>query len=68
LEESSNRKGKLAEASEEDQGPRRVVEPMIMMMMMVIFSGFEICQSLNVKLPRQCVQMYSVETHTFLNN
>jgi hypothetical protein len=30
LQELSNGKGKLAEASEEGQGPRRTVEPMIM--------------------------------------
>jgi hypothetical protein len=30
LEERSNGKGKLAEASEEGQGPRRAVEPMMM--------------------------------------
>jgi hypothetical protein len=34
MEERSNGKGKLAEASEEGQGPRRAVEPMMMMMMM----------------------------------
>jgi hypothetical protein len=34
LEKCSNGKGKLAEASEEDQGPRRAVEPMMMTMMM----------------------------------
>jgi hypothetical protein len=32
LEELSNEKGKLAEASEEGQGPRRAVEPMIMIL------------------------------------
>jgi hypothetical protein len=31
LEELSNGKGKLAEASEEGQGPHRAVEPMTMM-------------------------------------
>jgi hypothetical protein len=30
LEERSNGKGKLAEASEKGQGPRRAVEPMMM--------------------------------------
>jgi hypothetical protein len=30
LEERSNGKGKLAEASDEVQGPRRAVEPMMM--------------------------------------
>jgi hypothetical protein len=34
LEECSNGKGKLAEASEEGHGPRRSVEPVMMMMMM----------------------------------
>jgi hypothetical protein len=29
--ERSNGKGKVAEASDEDQGPRRAVEPMMMM-------------------------------------
>jgi hypothetical protein len=33
LEELSNGKGKLAEASEEGQGPCRAVEPVMMMMM-----------------------------------
>jgi hypothetical protein len=33
LEELSNGKRKLAEASEEGQGPRTAVEPMMMMMM-----------------------------------
>jgi hypothetical protein len=32
LEEFGNGKGKLANASEEGQGPRRAVEPMMMMM------------------------------------
>jgi hypothetical protein len=32
VEELSNGNGKLAEASEEGQGPRRVVEPMMMKM------------------------------------
>jgi hypothetical protein len=32
LEEFGNGKGKLAKASEEGQGPRRAVEPMMMMM------------------------------------
>jgi hypothetical protein len=32
LEELGNGKGKLAKASEEGQGPRRAVEPMMMMM------------------------------------
>jgi hypothetical protein len=36
LEELSNGKGKLAEASEEGQGPRRAAEPMVMMMMMIL--------------------------------
>jgi hypothetical protein len=36
LDELSNRKGKLTEASEEGQSPRRAVEPMMMMMMMMI--------------------------------
>jgi hypothetical protein len=36
LEELSNGKGKLAEASEEGQGSRSAVEPMMMMMMMMI--------------------------------
>jgi hypothetical protein len=31
LEEFGNGKGKLAKASEEGQGPRRAVEPMMMM-------------------------------------
>jgi hypothetical protein len=31
LEEFGNGKGKLANASEEGQGPRRAVEPMMMM-------------------------------------
>jgi hypothetical protein len=31
LEELGNGKGKLAKASEEGQGPRRAVEPMMMM-------------------------------------
>jgi hypothetical protein len=31
LEERSNGKGKLAEASEEGQGTRRAVDPMMMM-------------------------------------
>jgi hypothetical protein len=35
LEEFGNGKGKLANASEEGQGPRRAVEPMMMMMMMI---------------------------------
>jgi hypothetical protein len=35
LEELGNGKGKLAKASEEGQGPRRAVEPMMMMMMMI---------------------------------
>jgi hypothetical protein len=35
LEERSNEKGKLAEAPEEGQGPRRAVESMVMMMMKV---------------------------------
>jgi hypothetical protein len=34
MEELSNGKGKLAEASEKGLGPRRAVEPMMMMMMM----------------------------------
>jgi hypothetical protein len=34
LEERSNGKRKLVEASEEGQGPRRAVEPMMMVMMM----------------------------------
>jgi hypothetical protein len=38
LEESGNGKGKLAKASEEGQGPRRAVEPMMMMMMMDLFA------------------------------
>jgi hypothetical protein len=33
LKERSSGKGKLAEASEEGQGPRRAVEPMTTMMM-----------------------------------
>jgi hypothetical protein len=33
----ANGKGKLAEASEEGQGPRRDVEPMMMTMMMMMF-------------------------------
>jgi hypothetical protein len=36
LEERSNGKGKLAEASEEGQGPCRAVETMMMMMMMMM--------------------------------
>jgi hypothetical protein len=36
MKERSNGKGKLAEASEEDQGPRRAVEPMLMMTMMMM--------------------------------
>jgi hypothetical protein len=36
LEESSNGKVKLAGASEEGQGPRKAVEPMMMMMMMTL--------------------------------
>jgi hypothetical protein len=36
LEERSNGKGKLAEASEEGQVPRRAVESMMMMMMKVV--------------------------------
>jgi hypothetical protein len=35
LEEFGNGKGKLANASEEGQGPRRAVEPMMMMMKIV---------------------------------
>jgi hypothetical protein len=35
LEELSNGKGKLAEDSEDGQGPGRAVEPMMMMMMMI---------------------------------
>jgi hypothetical protein len=35
MEERSNCKGKLAEASAEGQGPRRAVEPMMIMMMMI---------------------------------
>jgi hypothetical protein len=34
LEELSNGKGKLVEASEEGQSPRRAVEPMMMMVVM----------------------------------
>jgi hypothetical protein len=36
LEERSNGKGNLAVASEEGQGPRRAVEPMMRMMMLSI--------------------------------
>jgi hypothetical protein len=36
LEELSNGKGKLAEASEEGQGPRRAVEPVMMMNIILI--------------------------------
>jgi hypothetical protein len=36
LEKLSNGKGKLAEASEEGQGPHRAVEPMMMMMVVVV--------------------------------
>jgi hypothetical protein len=36
LEELSNGKGKLAEASEQGQGPRSSVKPMMMMMMVVV--------------------------------
>jgi hypothetical protein len=36
LEEFGKGKGKLANASEEGQGPRRAVEPMMMMMMMMM--------------------------------
>jgi hypothetical protein len=36
LEERSNGKGKLAEASEEGQGPRRAIEPIMMMMTMMM--------------------------------
>jgi hypothetical protein len=36
LEERSNGKGKLAEASEEGQVPRRAVEPMMMVVMIII--------------------------------
>jgi hypothetical protein len=36
LEERSNGKGKLPEASEEGQGSRRAVEPIMMMMMMMM--------------------------------
>jgi hypothetical protein len=36
VEELSNGKGKLVEASEEGQGPRRAVEPMMMMEAIVI--------------------------------
>jgi hypothetical protein len=35
LEEFGNGKGKLANASEEGQGPRRAVEPMMMMIVHV---------------------------------
>jgi hypothetical protein len=37
LEERSDGKGKLAEASEEGQGSRRAVEPMMMMMIHIIY-------------------------------
>jgi hypothetical protein len=36
LEELNDGKGKLAEASEEGQGPRRAVEEPMMMMMMSV--------------------------------
>jgi hypothetical protein len=43
LEEFGNGKGKLAKASEEGQGPRRAVEPMMMMNILyvpcIIFVG-----------------------------
>jgi hypothetical protein len=38
LEELSNGKGKLAEASEDGQRPRRAVEPMMMMMIIIFLS------------------------------
>jgi hypothetical protein len=41
LEECSNGKGKLSEASEEGQGPCRAVEPMmIMSFVFVVFYAF----------------------------
>jgi hypothetical protein len=42
LEERSNGKGKLAEASEEGQGPRRTVESMMMMMIGVSYGVINI--------------------------
>jgi hypothetical protein len=46
LEELGNGKGKLAKASEEGQGPRRAVEPMMMMMIPQIknSSSFGLCR------------------------
>jgi hypothetical protein len=40
LDELSNRKGKLTEASSEGQGSRRAVEPMMVMMMMINYLLF----------------------------
>jgi hypothetical protein len=40
LEEHSNGKGKLVDASEEGQSPHRAVEPMMMMMMNRFFIIF----------------------------
>jgi hypothetical protein len=40
LEEFGNGKGKLANASEEGQGPRRAVEPLMMMMNLQVIRVF----------------------------
>jgi hypothetical protein len=49
LEELGNGKGKLAKASEEGQGPRRAVEPM-MMMTSSTQSHFNVNKGLYMKL------------------
>jgi hypothetical protein len=52
LEELGNGKGKLAKASEEGQGPRRAVEPMMMMVecALDILAVFEKSQNLSLSI------------------
>jgi hypothetical protein len=59
LEQLSKGKGKLAEVSEEGQGPRRAVEPMMMMMILT-------CHP-QVLMLRDGQDIYIGETHYTYN-
>jgi hypothetical protein len=51
LEELGNGKGKLAKASEEGQGPRRAVEPMMMMIGKHYLKFNTVSSQMNILLP-----------------